>query len=148
MNYTNPFNDMLKNTFDYNQFLTTGRRNLEAASEASQAIVESAQAISRRGAEIARESVEGAMKASKDIFTSGTPETNIAKQTEFAKNERLKIRCLISVKCRKWLRNHASKLLMYSQAALLKRLKKSAKLPALQHQLARKKQHNNICMLK
>ena len=85
MSYTNPFNDMLKNTFDYNQFLTTGRRNLEAASEASQAIVESAQAISRRGAEIARESVEGAMKASKDIFTSGTPETNIAKQTEFAK---------------------------------------------------------------
>ena len=86
MNYQNPLGDLLKNTFDYNQLLTTGRRNLEAASEASQAIVESAQAISRRGAEIARESVEGTLKASKDIFTSGTPETNIAKQAAFAKN--------------------------------------------------------------
>jgi len=86
MNYTNAFTDMFKNNFDYNQLLTTGRRNLEAASEASQAIVENAQAISRRQAEIARANVEGALKASKDIFTSGTPETNIAKQAAFAKN--------------------------------------------------------------
>jgi phasin family protein len=85
MNYTNAFTDMFKNNFDYNQLLTTQRRNLEAASEASQAIVENAQAISRRQAEIARANVEGALKASKDIFTSGTPETNIAKQAAFAK---------------------------------------------------------------
>jgi phasin family protein len=92
MNYANAFADMmknpselLKNNFDYNQVLNTGRRNMEAASEASQVIVESAQTISRRQAEIAREGVESALKASKDIFTSGTPETNIAKQTEFAK---------------------------------------------------------------
>lgn len=86
MNYANAFTDMFKNNFDYNQVLTTQRRNLEAASEASQAVVENVQAISRRQAEIAREAVEGALKASKDIFTSGTPETNIAKQAAFAKN--------------------------------------------------------------
>ncbi len=91
MNYANAFtdmfkNNMFKNNFDYNQVLTTGRRNLEAASEASQAVVENVQAISRRQAEIARETVEGAMKASKEIFTSGTPETNIAKQTAYAKD--------------------------------------------------------------
>lgn len=86
MNYANAFTDMFKNNFDYNQILTTQRRNLEAASEASQAIVENAQAISRRQAEIARANVEGALKASKEIFTSGTPETNMAKQAAYAKN--------------------------------------------------------------
>jgi phasin family protein len=93
MNYTNPFTDMFKNStdmfknsFDYNQLLTTGRRNMEAASEASQAVVENVQAISRRQAEIARANVEGALKASKEIFTSGTPETNLSKQAAFAKN--------------------------------------------------------------
>lgn len=86
MNYANAFTDMFKNNFDYNQVLTTGKRNLEAASEAGQAVVENAQAISRRQAEIIRENVEGALKASKDIFTSGTPETNMAKQAAFAKS--------------------------------------------------------------
>lgn len=86
MNYTNNLADLFKNNFDYTQLLSTGRRNLEAASEASQAVVENVQAISRRQAEIARTSVEGALKASKDIFTSGTPETNIAKQAAYAKD--------------------------------------------------------------
>lgn len=93
MNYTNVFADMFKNStemfknnFDYNQILTTQRRNMEAATEASQAVVENVQAISRRQAEIARANVEGAIKASKDIFTSGTPETNLAKQAAFAKD--------------------------------------------------------------
>ena len=86
MKYANAFADMFKNNFDYSQILTTQRRNLEAASEASQAIVENVQAISRRQAEIAREQVEGALKASKEIFTSGTPETNMAKQAAYAKN--------------------------------------------------------------
>lgn len=86
MTYSNPFADMFKNNFDYNQILNTQRRNMEAASEAGQAAVENIQAISRRGAEIARENVEGALKASKDIFTSGTPETNLAKQAAYAKN--------------------------------------------------------------
>lgn len=92
MNYTNAFTDMFKNSqdmfktnFDYSQVAATGRRNMEAASEAGQVIGENVQAISRRQAEIARATVESALKASKDIFTSGTPETNMAKQAEFAK---------------------------------------------------------------
>jgi len=85
MNYANAFTDMFKNTFDHNQLITTQRRNLEAASEVGQAAIQNAQALSRRQAEIARTSVENALKASKDIFTSGTPETNLAKQAAFAK---------------------------------------------------------------
>ncbi len=86
MSYANPFADMFKNNFDYSQLLTIGRRNLEAFSEANQAIIENTQAIARRQAEIVRTNVEGALKASKDIFTSGTPETNLSKQATFAKN--------------------------------------------------------------
>jgi len=93
MNYTNAFTDMfknsgdmLKNSVDVNQFLAIGKKNAEAVTEAGQAAMESAQAITRRQAEIARETVESALKASKEIFASGTPETNIAKQTAFAKS--------------------------------------------------------------
>lgn len=84
MNYSN-LNDLFKNSVDYNQVLNTQRRNIETASEIGQAVVENAQAISKRQAEIARDNVQGAMEATKKIFTSGTPETNFAKQSEFAK---------------------------------------------------------------
>ncbi len=86
MNYANAFGDMFKNSFDFNQLFNAQRRNIEAFSAANQVVVESAQAISRRQAEIARDSVENALKASKDMFTSGTPETNMAKQADFAKS--------------------------------------------------------------
>src|SRR5262249_48248519 len=62
------------------------RRNIEALSTANQALVEGAQAISRRQAEVVRATVEDALKASKDILTSGTPETNLSKQAEVARN--------------------------------------------------------------
>src|ERR1700733_10547022 len=84
-NYTNPFADMFKNTFDFNQIFSTQRRNIEALSAANQAVVEGAQAISRRQAEVIREHVEESLKASKDLLTSGTPETNMNKQADFAK---------------------------------------------------------------
>jgi phasin family protein len=86
MNFNNPFADMFKNSIDMNQVITTQRKNLEAASEASQVVVESTQAIARRQSEIARENVEQALKASKDLFTGNSPETNVAKQVEFAKS--------------------------------------------------------------
>jgi len=85
MTYNNPFSDMFKNTFDFNQLFSTQRRNIEALSAANQAVVEGVQAISRRQAEVVRSNVEGVLKASKDILTSGTPEGNLTKQAALAK---------------------------------------------------------------
>jgi phasin family protein len=82
---TNAFNDMFKNKFDFSQAINTQRSNMEAISAATQVVVESAQEISRRQAEVVRNNVEGALKASKDLLTSGTPETNMTKQADFAK---------------------------------------------------------------
>jgi phasin family protein len=86
MNYTNAFTDMFKNTMDFNQLCSTQRRNIEALSAANQVVVEGAQAISRRQAEVMRSSVEDALKASKALMTSTTPETNLTKQADYAKS--------------------------------------------------------------
>lgn len=87
MNYANTIADMFKtNSFDLNQGLTTVRRNMETVSEVGQTVIDSTQTIAKRNAEIARSNLEGALKASKDIFTSGTPETNMAKQAAYAKD--------------------------------------------------------------
>jgi phasin family protein len=80
------FNDFFKNNFDFNQLVTAQRRNIEALSAANQVVVEGAQAISRRQAEVIRSNVEDVLKASKDLLTSGTPETNLTKQADFAKS--------------------------------------------------------------
>ena len=85
MTYNNAFADMFKNTLDFNQLFSTQRRNIEALSEVNQTIVESAQAISRRQAEVIRENVENALKASKDLMSGGSPETSLTKQAEMAK---------------------------------------------------------------
>ena len=85
MQYNQMFSDMFKNTLDFNQFFSTGRRNIEALSAANQVVVESAQAISRRQAEVARANIDNALKVSKDLMTSGTPETSISKQSDLMK---------------------------------------------------------------
>ena len=78
--------DMFKNTLNFNQLFSTQRSNIEAISAANQAIVEGAQAISRRQAEVIRSNVEDTLKASKAIMTSGTPESNLSKQAELARS--------------------------------------------------------------
>ncbi len=85
MTYNYAFADMFKNAFDYNQLFSTQRRNIEALSAANQAIVEGAQAISRRQAEVVRENVEDFLKASKELMTGGSPETSLTRQSELAK---------------------------------------------------------------
>lgn len=86
MNFNNAFADMFKNTLDFNQMFSTQRRNIEALSAANQVVVEGVQAISRRQAEVMRSNVEDTLKASKDLMTSGTRETNLTKQADFAKS--------------------------------------------------------------
>lgn len=86
MNSANAFADMFKNMMDFNQVFTTQRRNIEALSAANQVVVESAQAIARRQAEVARENVESALKASKEMMTSSTPETNLSRQADLTRS--------------------------------------------------------------
>lgn len=80
------FTDLFKGFCDFNQLFATQRRNMEALSEANQVIVEGAQAVSRRQAEVMRENVESVLKASRDMLTGGTPETNLSKQAELARS--------------------------------------------------------------
>lgn len=91
----NPFADMMKQfsefktpsmpSFDMNNMMNLGRRNAEACSAAGQAMAESAQAISRRQAELARAQVEKLLKTTKDMLVNGSPEINTTKQVELAK---------------------------------------------------------------
>jgi phasin family protein len=86
MTYNYNFSELFKNVVDMNQVFATQRRNLEAFSAASQVAVETAQEISRRQAELARANVENMLRASKELFANtGSPEANIAKQSDFAK---------------------------------------------------------------
>lgn len=79
------FADLFKQAFDLNQVFATQRRNIEALSAANQAIVEGAQAISRRQAEAVRENVENVLKASREIFSGGAPEAGFTKQAALTK---------------------------------------------------------------
>ncbi len=94
----NPMADMMKNftqmqapempsmpSMDVNHVMSVGRRNAEACSAAGQAMAESAQAISRRQAELARAQVEKFLKTTKEMLVNGSPEINTTKQVEFAK---------------------------------------------------------------
>ena len=85
MTYNQAFADMFKNSMDFNQIFSTGRRNMEALSAANQVVVESAQAITRRQAEVARANIDNALKVSKDLMTIATPETTISKQSDLMK---------------------------------------------------------------
>jgi phasin family protein len=91
----NPYADFFKQfsefkapslqAFDMNQVVGYGRRNAEACSAAGQALAESAQAITRRQAELARAHVEKLLKTTKDMLVNGSPEINTGKQVELAK---------------------------------------------------------------
>jgi phasin family protein len=85
MSYNQAFTDMFKNSVDVNQIFSTGRRNLEAANAATQVVVESVQTISRRQAEVARANIDNAIKISKELLTTTTPETAISKQSDLVK---------------------------------------------------------------
>jgi phasin family protein len=73
-------------SFDMNQLFTMQRRNVEAFTAANQMMMESAQAITKRQTEMIRDTVEQFLKTTKDIMTSSSPETNTARQTEYAKS--------------------------------------------------------------
>ena len=80
------FNDFFKSNVDMNDFVSTGRRNMETASEINQIVVENAQAVTRRQAEIARDNVEAALEASKELMSGGASQGNLSKQADVARS--------------------------------------------------------------
>ena len=72
--------------FDFNQFFTIQRRNLEAVTAANQIVAEGIQAVTRRQAELTRTNVEQVVKAGREAISAGSPEASAAKQAEVAKN--------------------------------------------------------------
>jgi len=89
----NPFADWTKTlgefkapTVDMNQLISYYRRNAETSSAVLQIFTESAQAIGRRSAEIARNNAEQAMQASKALVSQSSPEIAASKQADFVKN--------------------------------------------------------------
>ncbi len=73
-------------TVDFNELFNLGRRNLEACSAANQVIIEGAQAVNKRGAEVCQNNVEKCLSASRDILSSASPEANTQKQSEVTKD--------------------------------------------------------------
>lgn len=80
------FADMFKNGWDFNQLFSSQRRNMETLSEVNQVVVEGAQELSRAQGEALRSNVETILKTSKDVMSSGSPETSLAKQADLAKS--------------------------------------------------------------
>jgi phasin family protein len=79
------FAENFKNIFDFNQIFSTQRRNIEALSAANQVVVEGFQAAFRRQAEVQRDNVEEALKASRTMFQAGSPENSLTRQAECAR---------------------------------------------------------------
>ena len=73
-------------SFDFSAFGAISQRNAQVFNSAAQQMAESAQAISRRNLENFRNGVEETLAATREIFTGKTPELNISRQAEFAKN--------------------------------------------------------------
>ena len=61
------------------------RKNLEALTAANRAAYEGAQAIAQRQAEIMREFSTGAIKATSELASGGTPQDQVAKQADIMK---------------------------------------------------------------
>ena len=68
--------------FDVEAVLASQRKNIEALTQANQLAVEGAQAVARRQAEIAREAIDEASAALRDIVQPTAPEERIAKHAE------------------------------------------------------------------
>jgi phasin family protein len=70
---------------DMDAMMAGQRRNIEALTAANQAAFEGLQAVTRRQAEMLRQSVDEAAQAVKDMLAAGSPEEKATRQTELAK---------------------------------------------------------------
>ena len=70
---------------DAGVMIETQRKNLETITVASQIAYEGVQAIAQRQAEIVRQAMSEAVKATQELSAVGTPQDRLAKQTDLAK---------------------------------------------------------------
>ncbi len=71
--------------FDVESMVAAQRRNLEALTQANQLAVEGVQAVARRQVEIARQAVDEAQAALRELTLPAAPEDRLAKNAELAK---------------------------------------------------------------
>ena len=85
--FFNAINSSFKNpSFDVNKLADSQRKNAEAFSSAGKIFAEGIQAVASRQTELVKSNIESSIAASKDIFSSKTPETNTTKQAELVSN--------------------------------------------------------------
>jgi phasin family protein len=85
LNPTKMFADLKLSGLDFDAVFAGQRRNIEAFTAANQAALEGLQAVTRRQAEMVRQSVEEASQAVKDMLAAGSPEEKAARQADLAK---------------------------------------------------------------
>jgi phasin family protein len=83
-NFTKHFNSMP--AYDLSQFAEGAKRNAEALTEAGKVASESAQAIMRRGSEIAQDNATHLFNSMKEIASAGNPEKATSCQQQFVQN--------------------------------------------------------------
>jgi phasin family protein len=72
-------------TLDVDAMVASQRKTIEALTQANQVAVEGVQAVARRQAEMARQTIEDFTGLLREIAQPGTPEEKLAKQAEAAK---------------------------------------------------------------
>ena len=70
---------------DIEAYISAQRKNMEALSQANRLAYDGLQAVAKRQIEIARQSLEQATTAAREVAEPGTPHDKAAKQAELAK---------------------------------------------------------------
>ena len=79
------FGDFKTPAFDFNSLFDVQRRNLEAWTQAGQIVADGAQKVAKKQAEELRKNTDTVLNVSKEFTKGGSPEFNLEKQTELAK---------------------------------------------------------------
>jgi phasin family protein len=70
---------------DFEALMASGRRNIEALTQANQFAIEAVQAVARRQMEMTRQTLDDASTLWRDLVQPGPNEDRFAKHTEYAK---------------------------------------------------------------
>lgn len=81
--FASAFTPAMKNApFNFKEILESGRRSIQACSDAQQVAVESFQAIAKRQSEIMKQIVQDQSSIAKEVMAEGTTEEKIARSAE------------------------------------------------------------------
>ena len=84
--FTKFFGDFKLPNFDYNNVFASYRRNIEALSTANQVVTEGFQAVTKRQVEQVKSNIEDLLSATRDLWTTTSPEAQASKQANLAKH--------------------------------------------------------------